>query len=64
VNIYSGAVRMDTVRIVFLLGELHGLSCCVCDIRNAFLNGRTKEKVHKTSGPEFGASLRGKKSNI
>jgi hypothetical protein len=31
-NIYSGIVRMDTVRIVFLLGELYGLSCCACDI--------------------------------
>jgi hypothetical protein len=27
-DIYSGVVRMDTVRIGFFLGELSGLSCC------------------------------------
>jgi hypothetical protein len=51
VDIYSGVVRMDTVRVVFFLGELYGLSCCACDIGNAFLYGKTKEKVNKTAGP-------------
>jgi predicted fused transcriptional regulator/phosphomethylpyrimidine kinase len=45
---------------VFFLGELYGLSCCACDIRNAFSYGKTKEKVYITAGPEFGASLHGK----
>jgi hypothetical protein len=36
-DIYSGVVRMDTVRIGFFLGELYGHSCCACDIENAFL---------------------------
>ena len=36
---------MDKVRIGFFLGELYGLSCCACDIGNAFLYGKTKEKV-------------------
>jgi hypothetical protein len=31
-DIYSGVVRMDSVRIGFFLGELYGLSCCACDI--------------------------------
>jgi hypothetical protein len=35
-DIYSGFVRMDTVRIRFFLGELYGLSCWACDIGNAF----------------------------
>jgi hypothetical protein len=39
-DIYSGVVRMDTVRIVFFLRELYGLSCCACDIGNA-LYGKT-----------------------
>jgi hypothetical protein len=43
-DIYSGVVRMDTIRIGFFLGELYGLSCCTCDIGNAFLYGKTKEK--------------------
>jgi hypothetical protein len=43
-DIYSGVVRMDTVRIGFFLGELYGLSCCACDIGNAFLYGKQKRK--------------------
>jgi hypothetical protein len=49
---------MDTVRIGFFLGELYGLSCCACEIRNVFLYGKTKEKVYITAGPD--ASLHGK----
>jgi hypothetical protein len=59
-DIYSGVVRMDTVKIGFFLGELYGLSCCACDIRNAFLYGKTKEKVYITEVPEFGVDLHGK----
>jgi hypothetical protein len=59
-DIYSEVVRMDTVRIGFFLGELYGLSCCACDIVNAFLYGKTKEKVYITAGPEFGVDLHGK----
>jgi hypothetical protein len=60
-DIYSGVVRMDSVRIGFFLGELYGLSCCACDIGNAFLYGKTKEKVDITAGSEFGANLHCKK---
>jgi hypothetical protein len=31
-DIYSGVVRMDTVRIGFFSGELYGISCCACSI--------------------------------
>jgi hypothetical protein len=51
---------MDTIRIGFFLGELYGLSCCACDIGNAFLYGKTKEKVYITAGLEFGSSLCGR----
>jgi hypothetical protein len=57
--IYSGVFRMDIVRIGFFVGELYGLSCCACDIRNAFLYGKTIEKVYITAGPEFGVDLYG-----
>jgi hypothetical protein len=43
-NIYSGVLWMDTVRIGFFLGELYGLSCCACDIGNAFLFLKWKNK--------------------
>jgi hypothetical protein len=59
-DIYSGVVRMDTVRIGVFLVELCGLSCCAGDIGNAFLFGKTKEKVYITAVPEFGANLHGK----
>jgi hypothetical protein len=58
--IYSGVVRMDTVRIWVFLGELYGISCCACDIGNAFLYAKIKEKVYITAGPEFGGNLHGK----
>jgi hypothetical protein len=56
-DIYSGVVRMDTVRIWFFLGDLYGLSCCACDIGNAFLCEKTKEKVYMTVGTEFESNL-------
>jgi Reverse transcriptase (RNA-dependent DNA polymerase) len=59
-DIYPGVVRMDTVRIGFFLGELYELSCFACDIGNAFLYGKNKEKVYITAGPEFCATLCGK----
>jgi hypothetical protein len=59
-DIYSGVVQMDTVRIGFILGELYGLSCCSCNIGNAFLYEKIKEKVYITAGIEFGANLHGK----
>jgi hypothetical protein len=51
---------MDTVRTGFFSGELYGLSRCACDIGNAFLYGKTKEKVYITAGSDFGTKLHGK----
>jgi hypothetical protein len=56
-DIYSGVVRMDTVRIGLFLAELYGLSCSANDIGNSFLHGKTKVNVYITAVPEFGASL-------
>jgi hypothetical protein len=55
---------MDTARIGLFLRELYGLSCCACDIGNAFLCGKIKEKVYTTAGPEFGVNLHGKNLRI
>jgi hypothetical protein len=52
---------MDTIRIGFFLGDLYGLSCCACDVGNAFLFGKTKEKVYIRADPEFGPILCGRK---
>jgi hypothetical protein len=54
----SCVLQIGTIRIG-ILGELCGLSCGACDIGNAFLHGKSKEKVYITAGPEFGSSLCG-----
>jgi hypothetical protein len=48
---------MDAIRIYFSLEELCGLLCCSCDIRNAFLYGKMKEKVYITDRLEFDSAL-------
>jgi hypothetical protein len=41
---YSGVVGMDVIRLGFTVASIQGLECCVGDIGNAFLYGRTREK--------------------
>jgi hypothetical protein len=43
-DIYSGVIRINTVRIGFFLGELYGLSCCACDIGSSFVYGKQRRK--------------------
>ena len=38
----------------FPLAATHGLSVCAADVGNAFLYGKTREKVYVIAGPEFG----------
>ena len=52
-DVYSGIVSMDTIRMSFQLAQLNGLHVCVADIGNAFLYGKTTEKVYIRAGPEF-----------
>jgi hypothetical protein len=60
-DIYSGVVRMDTVRIGFFLGELYGLSCCACaHVTLEVLSYTKKEQVYITAASEFGSNLYGK----
>ena len=60
-DIYSGVVGMETVRICFTLARLNELEVCAGDIGNAYLYGKTKEKVYVIAGPEFGHKLLGKR---
>ena len=59
-EIFSGVVSMETVRICFTFAKLNGLEVCAGDIGNAYLYGKTKEKVFIIAGPEFGDELMGK----
>jgi hypothetical protein len=47
---------MDSVRLAFALAAMHNLDVCAADVGNAFLYGKTKEKVMIKAGPEFGAN--------
>src|SRR5687767_12885164 len=60
-DIFSGVVSMETVRICFTIAKLNGLDVCAGDIGNAYLYGKTKEKVYIIAGPEFGDKLLGNK---
>jgi hypothetical protein len=53
-DIYSGVVGMEAIRTGFTLATLNDLGVCAADIGNAFLYGRTREKVYIIAGPEFG----------
>jgi hypothetical protein len=60
-EVFSGVVSMETVRICYVLAQLNNLEVCAGDIGNAFLYGKTKEKVFIIAGPEFGPRLQGKR---
>ena len=50
---YSSVVSMEAMRLGFMLSKLNNLSACAGDIGNAFLYGRTREKVYIIAGLEF-----------
>ena len=60
-DIFSSVVTMEAVRMGFLLAEMQDLLVCAGDVGNAFLYGKTKEKVYIIAGPEFGPELEGKR---
>ena len=58
-DIYSGMVGMDTICLGFQITVMNDLMVCAADIGNAFLYGKTKEKVYVIASNEFG-NLQGK----
>lgn len=51
---YSSVVSRDTVRIFFLLAALNDLDIKACDVQNAYVQAKTKEKVWFRGKREFG----------
>ena len=51
---FSGVVSMEAVRLGFIMARLNGLKVCAGDVGNAFLHGKTREKVYVVAGDEFG----------
>jgi hypothetical protein len=58
-DLYSGVVDLMTVRIGHMLAAINGLQVCAADIGNAFLYGKTREKVYVIAGKEFGPDMAG-----
>ena len=56
-DIYSGVVSIEAVRILLFIADLNGLLVIAADISNAYLHGKTRERVYTKI--EFG-KLEGK----
>jgi hypothetical protein len=56
---YSSVVRLDSIWLLNVIAKAQGLDVLAGDVRNAYLNADTKEKVYVRCGPEFGPQLEG-----
>ena len=61
---YSGVVSLEGVHMGFILAQMNNLLVCAGDVGNAFLYGKTREKVYVIAGPEFGPKCEGKRMII
>ena len=52
---YSSVVSRDSVSIALAIASLNGLKVLACDIHNAFLTAKCREKCYIQAGPEFGS---------
>ena len=52
-SVYSSVVSIRSLRMVLFIAELTNLTLCACDIGNAYLEAKTKEKIAIIGGPEF-----------
>ena len=52
---YSSVVSRDSVRILLLLAALNDIDILACDIQNAYLTAKCREKIYTIAGPEFGS---------
>ena len=51
---YSSVVSRESVRLKFLPASLNDLDIFSCDIGNAYLNAKCREKLWTEAGTEFG----------
>ena len=52
---YSSVVSRDSTRIALTISALNGLDLLACDIHNAYLTAKCREKIWTIAGPEFGS---------
>ena len=53
-DLYSGVVDLMTIRMGHMIAKANKLLVCAADVGNAFLYGKTREKVYIRAGREFG----------
>lgn len=51
---YSSVVSRESVRIALTVAALNDLDILACDIQNAYLTAKCREKVYTIAGSEFG----------
>ena len=56
---YSSVVSRECVKIAFLLAALNDLDLMACNIGNAYLNAKYRERIWFVAGPECGPDLQG-----
>jgi hypothetical protein len=56
---YSSVVSRESVKIAFLIAALNDLDIMSCDIGNAYLNAKCREKIWFVAGAECGPDLQG-----
>jgi hypothetical protein len=59
-SVYSSIVSRESVRLFFLVAALNGQDVLSCDVQNAYLNAKTKEKNWFVAGTELGSDNLGK----
>jgi len=52
---YASVVSRDSVRICLTIAALNDLKILACDIQNAYLTAKCREKIWTIAGPEFGS---------
>ena len=50
---YSSVVSRDKMRIALTVAALNGLDILACNIQNAYLTAKCREKIWTIAGPEF-----------
>ena len=53
-DVYSTVISFEGICLGIVCAVIFGLKIMVCDIGNAYLHAKTKEKVYTVAGPKFG----------
>ena len=53
-DVTSTMISLDSIKLLFIAGELQGLKCMAADVTSAYIQAYTREQVYTIAGPEFG----------